>query len=125
MMSTVRFLQNAEENRLPDKTPSDNANQVKLNVVHGAGLNFAPKCDNFCFTKKTVCDHIKNNVPINNLGDYVVFPSNCFHQGHFNSDSDMVYITGKLFARLSIAPVLCDHTLTHQRPQLHSKLLKQ
>jgi hypothetical protein len=62
-----------------------------LNVVHETGLNFAPKCNNFCFTRKTVCDHIKNNVPINNLGDYVVFPSNCFHQGYYNSDSDMVY----------------------------------
>ena len=31
----------AEENHLPDKTPSDNANQVSLNVVHGTGLNFA------------------------------------------------------------------------------------
>jgi hypothetical protein len=102
----------AEENRLPDETPSDNANQVSLNVVHGAGLNFAPKCDNFCFTRKTVCDHIKNNVLINNLGDYVVFPSKCFHQGYFNSDSDMVYVTCQLFARPSIAPVLCHQLLT-------------
>ena len=31
----------AEENCLPDETPSDNANQVSLNVVHGTGLNFA------------------------------------------------------------------------------------
>jgi hypothetical protein len=80
------------DNRPPeDKSPSDNANQISLNVVHETGLNFAPKCNNFCFTRKTVCDHIKNNVPINNLGDYVVFPSNCFHQGYYNSDSDMVY----------------------------------
>ena len=80
------------DNRPPeDKSPSDNANQLSLNVVHETGLNFAPKCNNFCFTRKTVCDHIKNNVRINNLGDYVVFPSNCFHQGYFNSDSDMVY----------------------------------
>ncbi len=102
----------AEENHLPDKTPSDNANQVSLNVVHGTGLNYAPKCDNFCFTRKTVCDHIMNNAPINNLGDYVVFPSNCFHQGYFNSDSDMVYVTGQLFARPSIAPILCNQLLT-------------
>ena len=102
----------AEENSLPDETPSDNANQVSLNVVHGTGLIFAPKCDNFCFTRKTVCDHIKNNVPINNLVDYIVFSSNCFHQGYFNSDSDMIYITCQLFARPSIAPVLSNQFLT-------------
>jgi hypothetical protein len=102
----------AEENSLPDETLSDNANQVSLNVVHGTGLIFAPKCNKFCFTRKTVCDHIKNNVRLNNLGDNIVFPSKCFHQGYFNSESDMIYVTAQLFARPSIAPVLCDQ-LTH------------
>jgi hypothetical protein len=51
---------------------------TKTVVINLGALNFAPKCDNVCFTRKAVCDHIKNNVPINNLGDYVVFPSNCF-----------------------------------------------
>jgi len=103
----------AEENSsLPDETPRDIANTVSLNVVHGTGLNFGPKCDNFCFTRKTVCEHIKKNVPINNLGDYVVFPSNCFHQGYFNSDSEMIYVTAQLFARPTIAPVLIDGLVT-------------
>jgi len=31
---------------LPDE-PSHKANQKKMNVVNGTGLNFAPKCDNF------------------------------------------------------------------------------
>ncbi len=31
-----------------------------------------------------------------------VFPSKCFHQGYFNSDSDMVYVTAQLFARPTI-----------------------
>ena len=77
------------DNRPPDKSPSRNANQLSLNVVHGTGLNFAPECNNFCFTRKTVCDHIKNNVPINNLGDYFVLPSKCFHHGCINSNSDI------------------------------------
>jgi hypothetical protein len=63
---------------LPDET-SPKANQVSLNLVDGTGLNFAPKCNHFCFTRKTVCDHVKNNVRLNNLVDYVVFPSKCFH----------------------------------------------
>jgi len=35
------------ENRPPDKSPNDNANQLSLSVVHGTGLSFAPKCGNF------------------------------------------------------------------------------
>jgi hypothetical protein len=59
--------------------PSPTERVSRVTAVEGTGLNFAPKCDNFCFTSRTVCDHIKNYVPINNLGDYVVFPSKCFH----------------------------------------------
>ncbi len=32
------------------------------------GLNFAPLCDGFCFTKKKECDHKKKNIQINNVG---------------------------------------------------------
>jgi hypothetical protein len=48
------------------------------------GLNFAPLCNNFCFTKKKECDHKKKNVQINNVGKYVQFPSKWYHQGYFN-----------------------------------------
>ena len=40
------------------------------------GLNFAPLCNSFCFTKKKECDQ--------NVGDYVQFPSKWYHQGYFN-----------------------------------------
>ena len=50
---------------------------ARVKPVEGTGIIFAPKCDNFCFTREAVCDHIKNTVPINNLGDYVAFPSKC------------------------------------------------
>ncbi len=59
--------------------------EVHMKPVEGTGIIFAPKCDNFCYTMEAVCDHIKNTVPINNLGDYIVFPSKCFHQGYFNT----------------------------------------
>ena len=91
--------------------------EVHMKPVEGTGIIFAPKCDNFCFTRKAVCDHIKNTVPINNLGDYVVFPSKCFHQGYFNTDSDMVYVTAQLFARPTIS-IACD-----QLTRLHTKQL--
>jgi len=82
---------------------SPNERVSRVTAVEGTGLNFAPKCDNFCFTRETVCHHIKNNVSLNNLGDYVLFPSKCFHQGYFNSNVDMVFVTAQLFARPSIS----------------------
>jgi len=85
---------------LSESSPTEGVS--KVTAVEGTGLNFAPTCDNFCFTSKTVCHHIKNNVPLNNLGDYVLFPSKCVHQGYFNSKADMVFVTAQLFARPTI-----------------------
>ena len=99
---------------LPDE-PSHKANQLSLNAFNGTELNFAPKCGHFCFTRKTVCDHIKNNVHLNNVGDYVIFPSKCFHQGYFNSELDMIYVTAQLFARPTIS-IACDQlTRSHTK----------
>ena len=83
-------------------------------------LILPPSVTIFCFTRKAVCDHIKNNVPINNLGDYVVFSSNCFHQGYFNSDSDMVYVTAQLFGRSTIGIAYDQLTRSHTK-QLDKK----
>ena len=89
-------------------TPNTNTGaKYRRRLWRELDLIFAPKCNNFCFTRKTACDHIKNNVPINNLGNYVIFPSNCFHQGYYNSDSDIVYVTAQLFARPTIS-IACD-----------------
>ena len=67
------------------------------------GLNFAPLCNNFCFTKKRECDHDKKNVQINNVGKYVQFPSKWYHQGYFNDVLGKVVVQAQLFARTSIA----------------------
>ncbi len=89
--------------------------EVHKETVEGTGLNFAPKCDNFCFTRKSDCDHIKNNVPFNNLGDCIVFPSNCIHQGYYNSDSDIGYVIAQLFAFPAIS-IACEQlTLSHTK----------
>jgi hypothetical protein len=52
--------------------------------ANGNGLNFSPLCNSFCFTKKKECDHKKKKVQINNVGEYVQFPSKWYHQGYFN-----------------------------------------
>jgi hypothetical protein len=90
---------------------------ARVKPVEGTGIIFAPMCDNFCFTREAVCDHIKNTVPINNLGDYFVFPSKCFHQGYFNTDSDTVYVTAQLFARPTIS-IASDQLTRSQSKQL-------
>jgi len=108
---TVRVAHEAA--MLSVSSPTERVSRVT--AVEGTGLNFAPKCNNFCFTSRTVCDHIKNNVPINNLGDYVLFPSKCFHQGYFNSNVDMVFVTAQLFARPTISIASDQLTRSHTK----------
>jgi hypothetical protein len=72
--------------------------------ANGNGLNFAPLCNSFCFTKKKECDHEKKKVQINNVGKYIQFPSKWYHQGYFNDVLGKVGIQAQLFARPSIAP---------------------
>jgi hypothetical protein len=57
----------------------------------------------FLLTKKK-CDHEILNVQINNLGDYVLFPSVWYHQGYFKDCGDMICMAAQLFARPSTDP---------------------
>ncbi len=59
------------------------------------------------FTRNGVCDHVKKYVWIDNLSDYIIFPSKCFHQGYFNDASNKIIVQAQLFARPIIAPD-CD-----------------
>jgi hypothetical protein len=67
---------------------------TKLTIVHlllldvpivicgdGNGLIFAPRCNGECFTsrKEKKCDYPVNKVSLDNVGEYVVFPSR-WHQ---------------------------------------------
>ncbi len=72
--------------------------------ANGNGLNFAPLCNSSCFTKKKECDHEKKTVQINNVGEYVQFPSKWYHQGYFSDVLGKVVVQAQLFARPSIAP---------------------
>jgi hypothetical protein len=49
------------------KRANDDDEDVDAN---GNGLNFAPLCNSFCFTKKKECDHKKKKVQINNVSKY-------------------------------------------------------
>ncbi len=52
-------------------------------------LNFLPECKDACFVGKTNigCGHICKNVQINKVGEYILFPSQCWHYGYFNDSS--------------------------------------
>jgi hypothetical protein len=44
------------------------------------------------------------NVSINNVGEYILFPSMCYHHGYYNNHVNKIIITAQLFARPSINP---------------------
>jgi hypothetical protein len=82
------------------------------------GLNFAPLCTVFCFSKKTICLYEKKMVPLNNVGQYVLFLSKCFHQGFSNNKSSKIFVQAQLFCRHSISiasgVTTCNKTYKYQ-----------
>ena len=45
-----------------------------------------------------------NTVALDNVGEYVVFPSQWYHRGYYNIKSDKVFYTAQLFAMGSSKP---------------------
>ncbi len=93
------------------KTESTILHLLLLNVPivtfgDGNGLIFAPRCDGECFTsrKEKKCDHPVNKVSLDNIGEYVVFPSRSYRHGYYNIKSDKVFYIAHLFAMGSSKP---------------------
>ena len=63
------------------------------------GLYFRPDCTSECMTGWHTFPPCKDghectiHVPLNNIGDYVMFPSATFHWGYYNEDCWKVFIT--------------------------------
>ncbi len=63
------------------------------------GLIFGPSCVGSCFTMDDEYDHRKVKVQLNEVGQYVVFPSLWWHHGYYNiQDEEKVIFTAQLFA---------------------------
>jgi hypothetical protein len=45
-----------------------------------------------------------NKVALDNVGEYVMFPSKWYHHGYYNIKSDKVFYTAQLFAMGSSKP---------------------
>ena len=66
-------------------------------------INFMPECTDACFKgkKEIECGHRQKNVRIKYVGQFIVFPSTCWHHGYFNDEANKSFITAQLFARPS------------------------
>jgi IS30 family transposase len=64
------------------------------------GIRFAPSCESKCFIGGERCDHQDLfRVGINQIGQYVVFPSLWWHHGYItNNTPDNIIFTAQLFA---------------------------
>jgi hypothetical protein len=51
-----------------------------------------------------VCDHHQKNVGINNVGDYIFFPSTCLHHGYYNHEAKKDLYHSATLCRPSIEP---------------------
>ena len=76
----------------------------------GNGIMFAPMCkadvDSKCFTSSNekICEHKVNAIELKMVGDFVVFPSRCYHRGYYSIASNMTYYTAQLFCKISDNP---------------------
>ena len=69
------------------------------------GLVFAPSCNGPCFLRQAECDHRDcQEVTLNRVGDYIVFPSMWYHHGFFSVKPKKTIIQAQLFAMNSPNP---------------------
>jgi len=86
------------------------------------GLILAPTCNpsndgvKKCFDsfRQKQCSHKTDTVPLNLLGQYVLFPSRWWHKGFYNIRSDRVFYTAQLFCTAAQDP---DSWSNHTRKQ--------
>jgi len=70
---------------------------------HINGLYFRPKCTSECIVHRNSDNPCKDqhtdilHIPLDNTGDYVMFPSSMFHRGYYNQTCDMTIITAQFF----------------------------
>ena len=62
------------------------------------GLQFAPRCDGQCFLQQAECDHTIQKATLNQVGEYVVFPSMWYHRGYYSMTPTNTVIQAQLFA---------------------------
>jgi hypothetical protein len=77
------------------------ASVFEVQDINDNELNLWPECKDACFVgkKKNGCTHLCRNVQINKLGEYVLFPLQCWHHGYFNDKSNKIFITAQLFTK--------------------------
>ncbi len=78
--------------------------ELNNNNLNGTGICIASSCkadpSHKCFslTKQKLCAHPIDQIMLNDVGDYIMFPSNCFHRGYFSIQTDSIYYTAQMFA---------------------------
>ena len=88
------------------------------------GLIFAPTCHpsnngiEKCFDscRNKLCSHKTDNVPLNHVGQYVIFPSRWWHRGYYEIRSEKMYYTAQLFCVAAQDPESwCNQTRKQNR----------
>ncbi len=76
-------------------------------ITDGNGIMLAPMCrddgNEKCFTSSNdkQCDYNVTTVKLDEVGDFVVFPSRFYHRGYYRIASNKTYYTTQLFCKVS------------------------
>ncbi len=71
------------------------------------GIIIMPLCmvdiNDKCFnsSNEKQCNHVINKIKLDEVGDYVVFPSRWYYRGHYQINSNTTYYTTQLFSKPS------------------------
>ncbi len=77
-----------------------------FSITDGNGIMLAPMCrgdgNEKCFTSSNnkQCDHNVTTVKLDEVGDFVVFPSRFYHRGYYRIVSNKTYYTAQLFCKV-------------------------
>ena len=87
--------ESSDSDESSDSEDSINLGLNKMEDING--LILGPKCSQECFMSNKKCHHQKEQVTINNSGDFLAFNATWWHHGYFNHVTELTYFTAQLF----------------------------
>jgi hypothetical protein len=81
--SSSDYSSDSEVSRLPDVSGKNAHKWEDTARADENGLLFKPDCNDLCFINKAECNHLKHQVKLNKVGEYVAFSLMWYHHGYY------------------------------------------
>ena len=114
-------------NRQPSSSASSSISSTStehdsLKSKNQNGLFFRPDCSSYCMTQIQKADnpcHQQHpnviHVPLNDPGEYVIFPATTYHRGYYNGEIQQTFFTAQLFAEYKSSDDIPTSRIDHSQ----------